>query len=94
VGTRAALLRVPLQWHRETSDPFQDHSRWEVIRRSLFNVACVRGVSPQKEGTILSLERTFFFLFIRKRKGGFDDLLKNAFSLFIFPRRPHREHSS
>jgi len=72
------------------SGPLQDLSRWEVI----INVGCVRGVSPQKGGTVFSLERNSFSLFIRKGIRGFHDLLKNPFFLFIFPRRPHPEHSS
>jgi hypothetical protein len=68
----------------------QDHSRWELI---IDVVGSVRGVSPQKEGTVLSLGRTFS-LFIRKGIRGFHDLVENLFSLFIFPRRPCPKHSS
>jgi hypothetical protein len=70
------------------SGPFQDHSRWEVVRRNPMNVGCVKGVLHQMEGTILSWERTFSH-FIGKGIRGFDDLLKNPLSLFSFPRRPH-----
>jgi len=65
------------------SGPLQDHSRWEVI----IDEGCVRGMSPQKGGTVFSLERTFFSLFIRKRLRGFHDLLKEPIPPDYFPQK-------